>query len=162
MSFLLLRFCRKQRKLQQCIFTSTSDSFSVVVKRAKFTGYIINSAKQSCENKKSEHFRTFARFLSQITPPQFLSQRKTDNPNTGIAERENRGLLTDTPNIRSEMRPRLSSHSRHARSRAMHHREQDSSENIREAVIAAKINIIYYLEKKKIRIFRPRRWRKRS
>lgn len=132
--FVSLCSCRKQRKLQQYIFTSTFDSFSVVVKRAKFTGYIINFAKQSCEDKKSEHFRTFARFLSQITPPQFLSQRKTDNPNTGIAERENRGLLTDTPNIRGEMRPRLSSHSRHARSRAMHHREQDSSENIRKAV----------------------------
>jgi len=112
--------------------------------------------------KKANTFALSRAFSLKLLPQQFLSQRKTDNPNTGIAERENRGLLTDTPNIRSEMRPRLSSHSRHARSRAMHHREQDSSENIREAVIAAKINIIYYLEKKKIRIFRPRRWRKRS
>lgn len=93
-----------------------------------------------CENRKSEHFHARA-FSFKLFLHDFL-QRETDNPNTGITEQESRGLLTDSPNIYEPERDEttlVESLSRHARSRAMHHHEQESSENIRGSKIASEI-----------------------
>lgn len=126
------------------LYPHSSSARSVVVKVYGLYSIHHKSTEQSYKNRKNGHFCEHA--FSFKSPPRDFSQKDTPikSKHGNLQTREPRPFDRYSKHTNpSEMRPRLSSHSRHARSRAMHHREQESSENIRGSNRAAKLNIIY-------------------